>query len=73
MKKIICVLLALVLLTTLVSCIAVGSGGEKVEQMPTVGQELIDLKLAGDEGAISEQEYKEIKEKIKLNQEGKSQ
>jgi hypothetical protein len=72
MKKIVCVLLALALLTTLLSCIAVGSGGKTVEQKPTVGQELIDLKLARDEGAISEQEYKEMKEKIKQNQEGKS-
>ena len=72
MRKTICVLLMLTLLTPMVSCIAVGTGGEKIEQKPTFGQELIDLKKARDEGAISEQEYKEMKEKIKQNQEGKS-
>ncbi len=73
MRKIICDLLVLTLLTSMVSCIAVGSGGEKIEQKPTLGQELMDLKKARDEGAISEQEYKEMKEKLKQNQEGKSQ
>ncbi len=73
MKRIISLLLVMALLTTMVSCIAVGSGGEKIEQKPTLGQELIDLKKARDEGAISEQEYKEMKEKLKQNQEGKSQ
>lgn len=73
MKRIISLLLVMALLTTMVSCIAVGSGGEKIEQKPTLGQELIDLKKARDEGTISEQEYKEMKEKLKQNQEGKSQ
>ena len=70
MKKIICVLLVLALMTTMVSCIAVGSGGKKIEQKPTLGQEFLDLKKARDEGAISKQEYKEIKEKLKQKQEG---
>ncbi len=72
MRKTILVLLALTLLTAMVSCIAVGTGGEKIEQKPTFGQELIDLKKARDEGAISERESKELKEKIKQNQEGQS-
>jgi hypothetical protein len=49
----------------MVSCIAVGTGGEKIEQKPTFGQELIDLKKARDAGAISEQEYKEMKVELK--------
>jgi hypothetical protein len=49
----------------LVSCIAVGSGGEKINNQPTVGQQLIDLKKARDEGAISKQEYAELREKLK--------
>jgi len=65
MRKIICVLLVLALLTTMVSCIAVGSGGKKVENQPTLGEQLIDLKKARDEGAISAQEYAELRNKLK--------
>jgi hypothetical protein len=55
----------MILVATLVSCIAVGSGGKNIEQQPTLGQELLDLKKAKDEGAISDQEYHEMKEKLK--------
>ena len=65
MKKIISVLLILMLLTTMVSCIAVGSGGKKTDHQATLGQQLIDLKKARDEGAISAQEYEELREKLK--------
>ena len=65
MKRIICVLLIIALLTTMVSCIAVGSGGKKVDHQATLGQQLIDLKKARDEGAISKQEYAELREKLK--------
>jgi len=43
----------------------VGTGGKKIEQQPTLGQELLDLKKAKDEGAISDQEYNEMKEQLK--------
>jgi uncharacterized membrane protein len=65
MKKIIGTILVMILVSILVSCIAVGSGGKKIEQQPTLGQEFLDLKKARDEGAISDQEYDEIKEKLK--------
>ena len=65
MKKIIEIVMVMILVPTLVSCIAVGSGGKKIEQQPTLGQELLDLKKAKDEGAISDQEYHEMKEKLK--------
>lgn len=65
MKKIIGTIFVMILIATLVSCIAVGSGGKKIEQQPTLGQELLDLKKARDEGAISNQEYNEMKEKLK--------
>ena len=65
MKKFISVILVLILVTTMVSCIAVGSGGKKVENKTTLGQQLIDLKKARDEGAISKQEYAELREKLK--------
>jgi hypothetical protein len=65
MKKFISVLLVLALLTTMVSCIAVGTGGKKVENKTTLGQQLIDLQKARDDGAISAQEYAELREKLK--------
>ena len=65
MKKIISVLVAIALLATMVSCIAVGSGGKKVDNSPTLGQQLLDLKKARDEGALSAQEYAELREKLK--------
>ena len=65
MKKIISTLLIIVLTSTMVSCIAVGSGGKKVENKTTLGQQLIDLQKARDEGAISAQEYAELREKLK--------
>jgi len=65
MKKTISFLLVIALLITMVSCIAVGSGGKKVENKPTLGQQLIDLKNARDEGAVSNQEYADLREKLK--------
>ena len=65
MKKIISFLLVIALLSTMVSCIAVGSGGKKVENQPTLGQQLIDLKNARDEGAVSNQEYADLRDKLK--------
>ena len=65
MKKTIGIILIMMLLATLSSCIAIGSGGEKVHNHPTVGQQLIDLQKAKDDGAISQQEYEELKEKLK--------
>ena len=69
MKKIIGTLLIVVLISTMVSCIAVGSGGKKVDNQPTLGQQLIDLKKAQEEGAISKEEYSELREKLKRSYE----
>ena len=54
----------------LISIILFGCGvklGSDTQQSvkPTLGQELIELKEAKDSGAISEQEYLELKEKLK--------
>ena len=65
MRKIICVILMLTVLTTMVSCIAVGTGGKKAGNQPTLGQQLMDLKNARDEGAVSKQEYADLREKLK--------
>ena len=65
MKKVISVLLVIVIMASMVSCLAIGTGGKKTNDRPTLGQELIDLKKAKDEGAISQQEYEVLKEKLK--------
>ena len=65
MKRIISLIVVMALLCTIVSCIAVGSGGKKIENKTTLGQQLIDLQKARDEGAISAQEYAELREKVK--------
>jgi len=65
MRQVISVLLVLAFLTTMVSCIAVGSGGKKVENQPTLGEQLIDLKKARDEEAITAQEYADLRIKLK--------
>jgi len=72
MKKIIGTIFAMILVSTLVSCLAVGTGGKKIEQQPTLGQELLYLKKAKDEGAISDQEYNEMKEKLKRTDKNQS-
>jgi hypothetical protein len=47
-------------------CLAfqVGGGDKKEGQKPTVGQQLIDLKAAKDQGAISESDYQAQKAKL---------
>ena len=65
MKRIISTIVVPTLLSTMTSCIAVGSGGKKIENKTTLGQQLIDLQKARDEGAISGQEYAELREKVK--------
>jgi hypothetical protein len=65
MRKIIGILLVAILLASMTSCIAVGSGGEKINNQPTIGQQLIDLQKAKDEGAITQKEYEELKDKLK--------
>jgi hypothetical protein len=65
MKRIISVFLVLALVTIMVSCLAVGSGGKKIENKTTLGQQLIDLQKARNEGAISKEEYAELREKLK--------
>jgi hypothetical protein len=42
----------------------IGGGGKKDVQQPTVGQQLTDLKVAKDTGAISEAEFQAQKTKL---------
>lgn len=50
-------------LLTATGC-AVHEGHEKHVSQPTLGAELTDLKKAMDSGAITEQEYRELKNQL---------
>jgi len=65
MRKLIGIILIILLMTSLTSCIAVGKSGEEINHQPTLGQQLIDLQKAKDEGAITAKEYEELKDKLK--------
>ncbi len=56
------ILIVSVLAVFLCGCVA-GIGSDTIE-LPSVGQELIDLKKARDQGAINDEEYVELKQKI---------
>jgi dihydroxyacid dehydratase/phosphogluconate dehydratase len=56
------VLMASLLAVTLPGCIVVGGTSER--ETPTTGQQLIDLKRAADEGAISREEYDATRAKL---------
>jgi hypothetical protein len=55
---------AVVLVVFLYGCVSVIDPVDKIEHNPSIGQELIDLKKALDEGAITENEYFLLKQKI---------
>ena len=64
MKKINRIVLGMIFLASAISGCAIGSGKTEIVK-PTLGQELTELKNAKESGAISEQEYEELKEKLK--------
>jgi len=68
MKKINQIVVGMALLVATLSGCAIGSGKTEITK-PTLGQELIELKNAKESGAISEQEYEEMKEKLKKSYE----
>lgn len=63
---------ALSLAVLLNGCIAVGTGPKSQNVNPTLGQQLIDLKTAKDNGAISAAEYDAQKAKLLANSPGNS-
>jgi len=65
MKRMIAIFLVIAVLTTMTSCLAIGTGGKKIDDRPTLGQELLDLQKAKEAGAVSQEEYEELKEKLK--------
>jgi hypothetical protein len=65
MKKAIAITVLAFFFVTLIGCIGIQGGSDQGRTEPTLGQQLIDLKKAKDEGAINHEEYKEFKEKLK--------
>jgi len=65
-KLIITLLLGLSALTPLTGCVGLqlGGGTSNHTQVPTVGQQLIDLQKAKDAGIITEADYQNQKAKI---------
>jgi hypothetical protein len=66
MKKLFIPILATVsALWLLTGCaVSLGSGDKTVNQKPTIGQQLVDLKKAKDAGAITDAEYNAQKAKL---------
>jgi len=58
------ILICIVLAVFLCGCIGGFHTAEQNVVQPSVGQELIDLKKALDTGAVTDEEYSELKEKI---------
>ena len=54
-----------VFLATVTGCIGIQGGNDPGKTEPTFGQQLIDLKKAKDQGAITQEEYVACKEKLK--------
>ena len=68
MKKLFIPILAIVsatlLFTGCVGGLSLGGGSKTVDQKPTIGQQLVDLKKAKDTGAITDSEYQAQKAKV---------
>ena len=55
----------LFLLVVFLGGCSIGGGSTRETNKPTLGQELIDLKRALDASAISEEEYRRLKQQLK--------
>jgi hypothetical protein len=66
MKKAILMMILSAFLATSIGCIGIQGGSDQGRSEPTLGQQLIDLKKARDDEAITYEEYKELKKKLVL-------
>lgn len=65
-KSILVVAMCFVIVSVgLSGCIGIGAGHKTTKQIPTMGEELMDLKKARDTGAISAEEFDELKTRLK--------
>ncbi|HJN51075.1 MAG: hypothetical protein QGI68_13415 [Pseudomonadales bacterium] len=53
-----------VIFSLVLTACSIGGGGKTTIIRPTIGQELVDLEKAAESGAISEQEYSNLRRKI---------
>ena len=58
------VVISLILGLAAAGCIAIGGSDRYESKCPTVGKQLQDLKIAHDNGAISDEEYQQTKVKL---------
>ena len=64
MKKLILVIVFIAFIATVPGCVGVQGGTEQIREEQTLGQELIDLKKAQEEGAITNEEYEKLKKQL---------
>ena len=64
MKKNFLLAMISIFVLAITSCIGIQGGSEQGQSEPTLGQQLIDLKKAKDEEAITTEEYKALKKKL---------
>lgn len=64
MKKVISTIICAILLVAVIGCIGIQGGGDQGQTEPTLGQQLIDLKKARDDEAITNEEYRKLKKKL---------
>ena len=64
MKKTICTIGVALFLMTATGCIGIQGAPDHAQTEPTLGQQLIDLKKARDDMAITDEEYRELKKKL---------
>ncbi len=63
-KRIAGILAAIILVSGITGCAMGNKGTVYYNRTTTIGQELLDLQEAKDEGALSEQEYDKVKEDL---------
>jgi len=63
-KKVLLIMLALLVIVSLTSCAMFNRGTMNYSRATTIGQELLDLKEAKDDGLITEEEYGKLKQEI---------
>ena len=64
MRKVILIITLGLFLSTVIGCIGIQGGSDQDRTEPTLGQQLIDLKKAKDEEAITHDEYTALKKKL---------
>ena len=64
MKNLFISMMIVIIMLAVISCIGIQGVSGQGQVEPTLGQQLIDLKKAKDEEAITQEEYKALKKKL---------